>query len=783
MPGGGPPWEPGGPGGPGGPGSGGGGRGRARPGKPPKAGWRRYAPSWKILAGLTALVMLAGVTLFAVGYTMTPMPTKPQDGVTDEGSAILYADGKTPIVRLGAHRESVPLDKVPEHVRNAVLAAEDRGFYQESLGVSPKGLARAVFKTAIGGDTQGGSTITQQLARNYYKGLSQDRTLSRKIKEIFVSLKIGEKLSKDKILEMYLNTVYFGRQANGIQAAARAYFHKDVGKLTVAEGALLAAMIQRPTYFKTQGNDEANRALRARWKYVLDGMVEMGALSEADRQRQKFPLTEREWTDTKQTNQTGFIKERVMDELRQIKGLPDDVENAGLRITTSLDPRWMSYARQAMAEAGVKNWPKNIGTGLIAVDPENGEIKAFYGGDPKRSQVDTVFTPGAQVGSSFKPYVLATALKSGQSIKSTIDGHSPQCFDGSGESHPISSSCYTVNNDEGDPPMGVIDLVTATEKSVNTAYVKLGLKLGLDRVAETAEEFGIPKRYLDPHRDAGGLSLGIANIPAVYQAAGYAAFANGGTSVTPHLIRKVQVKTEDGTYRTIPLPWGKDKGERILTQDQAAQATYAMRKVVTSGTATNAQLSDGRQVAGKTGTTDRNAAAWFVGYIPQLSTAVTMFNKNGQKPITGIPGFQGNSIYGGTVPAKIWKNFMEKVIAGENLQPETFPQPTYSDTAAKAWDTPPPPSPSPTPTPSPSQTCPPGQEEGPDGDCPPSSPSPSPSITATPPIGQVPCNRFGMPVGCNPNIPPSDPPPRWWCNSHPYHPKCESTEPNFGSND
>ncbi|PRX00987.1 UNVERIFIED_ORG: membrane peptidoglycan carboxypeptidase [Actinomadura viridilutea] len=728
---------------------------------------------------MAALVVLAGVTLFAVGYTMTPMPTTPQDGVTDEGSAILYADGKTPIVRLGAHRESVPLERVPQHVRNAVLAAEDRGFYKESLGVSPRGLARAVFKTVIGGDTQGGSTITQQLARNYYKGLSQDRTLSRKIKEIFVSLKVGERLSKNKILEMYLNTVYFGRQANGIQAAARAYFHKDVSKLTVAEGALLAAMIQRPTYFKTRGNDEANRALRRRWNYVLDGMVEMGTLSEADRRKQTFPVTEREWTDAKQTNQTGFIKERVMDELRQIKGLPDDVENAGLRITTSLDPRWMSYARQAMAEAEVKRWPKNIGAGLIAVDPQNGEIKAFYGGDPKRSQVDTVFTPSAQVGSSFKPYVLATALKSGQSIKSTIDGHSPQCFDGAGESHPISSSCYAVKNDEGDPPMGVIDLVTATEKSVNTAYVKLGLKLGLARVARTAEEFGIPKRYLDPHRNAGGLSLGIANIPAVYQAAGYAAFANGGTAVTPHLITKVQVRTEDGTYRTLPLPWGKDKGERVLSQDQAAQATYAMRKVVTSGTATSARLSDGRQVAGKTGTTDKNAAAWFVGYIPQLSTAVTVFNKNGTKPITGIPGFRGNSIYGGTVPAKIWKSFMEKVIAGEDLPPKTFPEPTYSDTVAKAWDAPPPPSPSPTPTPSSPEPCPPDQGDGglPDGrPCVPS-PTPSPSTPTGPPDGQVPCDRFGMPLGCNPDIPPYEPPPRWWCDSHPQHPQCIGTEP------
>ncbi|MFG1998243.1 transglycosylase domain-containing protein [Spirillospora sp. NPDC048911] len=734
-------------------------------------------PSWKVVSGVTAVMFLGAVTLVGVGYAFTPIPDEPQDGVTDQGSAILYQDGKTPIVRLGATRESVPLSKVPKHVQQAVLAAEDRNFYNEQ-GVSPKGLARAVFKTAIGGDTQGGSTITQQLARNYYKGLSQDRTMSRKFKEIFISLKLGRKLQHEKILEMYLNTVYFGRQANGIQAASRAYFRQDVSKLNVAQGALLAAMIQQPTYFKTRGNDDANKALRFRWNYVLDGLVEMGQLSQSARQSQQFPKTTYKWSDAKETSQTGFIREQVMDELRQIKGLPPDIENGGLRVTTSLDPKWMKYAKDAMAESGVSRWPKNISGGLIAVDPKDGEIKAFYGGNPERSQVDTVFTPGAQVGSSFKPYVLATALKKGESIKSTIMGRSPQCFDGEGNNMPIGSNCYKVNNDEGDPPMGVINLVTATEKSVNTAYVKLGLKLGLHDVVETATELGIPKKTLAKHENQGGLSLGIANIPAVYQASGYAAFANGGRPVTPHLVTKVEVKADDGKMRKIALPWDEKK-EPVLTKDQAAQATLAMKSVVRSGTGTKARLSDGRDVAGKTGTTERNAAAWFVGYVPQLSTAVTMYNQKGSRPISGIPGFQGNSIYGGTIPAQIWKSFMEKVIAGENMQPEPFDTPTYSDTAPKAWDTPPP-----TPTPSPSDTpsCEPnvpGSPPAPGAEpCPSGTPAPSPSVPSAPPSpgGGEPCDQWGMPMGCNPDVPPSSPPPSWWCLRHPENAQCQ--DPN-----
>ncbi|GAA2618243.1 transglycosylase domain-containing protein [Actinomadura fulvescens] len=732
-------------------------------------------PSWKVVSGVTALLFLGAVTLVAVGYAITPIPDEPQDGVTDQGSAILYQDGKTPIVRLGATRESVPLSKVPKHVQQAVLAAEDRNFYSEH-GVSPKGLVRAVFKTAIGGDTQGGSTITQQLARNYYKGLSQDRTMSRKFKEIFISLKLAGKLDRAKILEMYLNTVYFGRQANGIQAASRAYFRQDVSRLNVAQGAMLAAMIQQPTYFKTRGNDEANQALRYRWNYVLDGMVEMKALSASARQSMQFPKTTYKWSDAKETSQTGFIREQVLDELRQIKGLPSDIENAGLRVTTSLDPKWMEYAKDAMVEAGVGRWPKTISAGLIAVDPKNGEIKAFYGGNPQRSQVDTVFTPGAQVGSSFKPYVLATALRKGQSVKSTIMGRSPQCFDGEGNNLPVSSNCYEVNNDEGDPPMGVIDLVKATEKSVNTAYVKLGLKLGLDDVVETATELGIPKKWLAPHRNKGGLSLGIANIPAVYQASGYAAFANGGRPVAPHLVTKVEVKKDDGKYRKIALPWDKEK-ERVLTKDQAAQATYAMKSVVQSGTATRAQLSDGREVAGKTGTTERNAAAWFVGYVPQLSTAVTMYHTK-VKPISGIPGFRGNSIYGGTIPAQIWKNFMEKVIAGENMPPEAFDQPTYSDSVPKAWDTPPP---APTPRPSKTPSCEPevpGAPAPPDGErCPPGTPTPTPTTPTPPPdSGGQPCDQWGMPLGCDPDVPPSDPPPSWWCMRHPDDSRCQNPD-------
>jgi membrane peptidoglycan carboxypeptidase len=691
-------------GGPGGPGYG-------PDGDLEKTGWRRFVPSWKIVLAVMGLGTLAVIVLVVVAYVMTPIPSEAQTDATAQGSVVYYDGGKVPLMRIGRHRESVSLNKIPPHVQDAVLAAEDRGFYTEP-GVSPKGIARAVWTTATGGDVTGGSTITQQMARNYYQGLSQQRTLSRKFKEILISIRLGKERSKPYILGTYLNTVYFGRQAYGIQAAARAYFGRDVSQLTVAQSAMLAAMIQQPAYFHTQGNDAAAQALRARWNYVLDGMVAMGKLSPVERAKQRFPKTKDSWNDIKETGQSGYIQQQITTELHQA-GVPDTLlSSGGLKIHTALDPKWMSYAEQAVRAQGVGRWPKNIRVGLVAVDPQTGAVKAFYGGNWKRSQYDTVFNPSAQVGSSFKPYVLAAALKQGNNVKSMISGRSPQRFGNDGSNLPLTSNDgYLVHNDAGDPAMGVIDLVRATQMSVNTAYVKLGLNVGLDNVARTAEELGIPSKYLENFQHEAGLSLGIANIPAVYQASAYAAFANGGTPVTPHIITKIT----DAHGKSIGnLPWNK-KADRVLTQEQAAQATYAMRAVVNGGTGKRAALP-GRQVAGKTGTTEKNRAAWFVGYVPQLSAAVTMFNAK-NKPIQNIPGYV-NSVYGGTIPAEIWNNFMLRVT--QSMPPEPFPAPTFAGNR-ELWDSPPPATP--TATPGAPTTTPSIPPEGPPTE-PPASPGP-----------------------------------------------------------
>jgi membrane peptidoglycan carboxypeptidase len=622
---------------------------------------------------LVPVVAATGATV--VAYLRTPLPSEPQKGVTDEGSTVYYADGRTPMFRLGANRETVRSEQIPDRLRWAVLAAEDRGFYG-GHGVSPVGTFRALWKNASGGEVQGGSTITQQLARNYYKGLSQDRTASRKIKEIFIALKLDRNREKDEILTLYLNTVYFGRQTSGVQAAARAYFDKDVWQLDLAESALLAAMIQRPTYFRTQGGDAPALALRARWRYVLDGMVSMGRLGRAEADRQRFPATRREWRGVQLSGQGVLVRQRVLDELR-VLGIPvQSVVNGKLKIYTGLDQRWMAYAEQAMRQAREPRWPAAVRGGLIAVDPGSGAVRAFYGGDPARSQYDSVFNPVAQAASTFKPYVLAAALRRGFTVKSLVSGRSPVKFAPDGSPTPMTAPGYLVDNDEKVGSLGRIDLVRATALSVNTGYVQLAFQAGVANVLRTAQDFGVPAEALKPFKGQAGIALGIASVSAATQAAGYAAFANGGTAVTPHVITRIV----DARGRTVPLPWG-EPGRRVLTQEQAAQATYALRATVTGGTGARAALPD-RDTAGKTGTTDNNQAAWFVGYVPQVSAAVMMADTSG-KPLRGLPGYSG-TVAGENVPATVWRSFMEKV--ARDLPVEPFREPAFSGVTAD-WAT------------------------------------------------------------------------------------------------
>ncbi|RJL33326.1 transglycosylase domain-containing protein [Bailinhaonella thermotolerans] len=656
------------------------------------------------------LILVAGTliglaALVGVVYALTPIPDSTQASATAQGSVIYYNDGKTVLAQRGVDRDPVPLRKVPKHVRNAVIAAENRGFYSDQ-GVSLRGSIRAVWSTITGQQVQGGSTITQQMVRNYYSGLSQERSVIRKLREILISVKVDQSKSKDWVLEQYLNTIYFGRGAHGIQAASKAYFRKDVSDLTVAEGAYLAAVIQQPSRFADPEGDDLDAA-KSRWNSVIGAMTETGALTAEKAASLDFPTLRKPRAVMTLGGQRGYMWDQVHRELNRLGYDDETINQGGLKVTTTFDRKLMDVARRAVEETRPSGTSRKVRTGLAAVDPATGEVVAFYGGDDYlKNQYDNAFSAKVQAGSSFKPYALAAALEEGYGLGTIVQGDSPLMVNG------------TAINNSGMADYGPVDLVTATQRSINTAYVELAQKVGVNKVAEMAEDMGIPAAQVEQHKYA-TLPLGVADVSAVQQASAYATFAAGGVHRDAHVVRSVT--DAKGETREI-----KVKTRRVFSERTAADATYAMTQVVRGGTGTAAALPDGRPVAGKTGTSSDAKSVWFVGYTPQLAVAVDMFHSD-NKTIT-LPGY--GEAAGGTVPAMTFRAFTGEALRGEPVkrfqspsgadrsggtrvnsprpQPEHTPRPRITDE----------PTPDPEPTSEPPATqspAPPPETDGPDG--------------------------------------------------------------------
>ncbi|MFB9882207.1 transglycosylase domain-containing protein [Planobispora siamensis] len=605
---------------------------------------------------------VAMIGLFAVAWAMTPIPDSTQSAATAQGSVIYYRDGKTVLAKQGVNRRNVQLKDVPKGLRDAVIAAENRSFYEDS-GVSLKGTARAMWSTVTGKQLQGGSTITQQMVRNYYSGLSQERSAVRKLKEIMISLKVDRSESKDWVLEQYLNTIYFGRGANGVQAAADAYFRKDVGKLTVAEGAYLAAVIQQPSRFADPKGADLTAA-KQRWQWVIDGMVQTGALTPAEAAKVKFPVLKEPKAVFTPEGQEGYMLDQIMAELRK-RGYTDEMVNqGGLKIISTFDKKLMETAEQAVTSVLPEGTSPKVRTGLAAVDPATGEVLAFYGGRSyKANKFDNSFSAEVQAGSTFKAYALAAGLENGLKLGTRVYGNSPMRV-ASDPGHPIPNS--------GGASYGQVNLITAMRHSVNTAFVDIGQRVGLEKVAEAAEDAGIPVDQITPHEDAATLPLGVSSVSAVQNAAGFATFAANGVHRSPHVIRSII----DGDER-IRIT---DKGQQVFSETTAADVTYTLTQVVTGGTGTAARLYD-RPVAGKTGTTDKSASAWFTGYTPQLSVAVNMFRDDNKPVVVG-----GSVQYGGQYPAQIWRAFMTEAMEGKPVK--QFPKPSDYGYAPSTGDRP-----------------------------------------------------------------------------------------------
>jgi membrane peptidoglycan carboxypeptidase len=634
---------------------------------------------WAKGLGIAALAgFLLAVVAFFVAYSLVDTP-KPNDLANAQASIIYYADGKTELDRISeVNRESVALSKVPKAVQEAHLAAEDRNFYQNS-GISPTGIARAVWVGLKGGATQGGSTITQQYVKNYF--LTQDQTLSRKGREIIISIKIAKQQSKSTILENYLNTIYYGRGAYGIQTASKAYFNKDVSKLTPSEGAFLASVIRGPSFYDPALGAEQKANAQARWTYVMDGMVSQGWLTPAQRAAAKFPTVLKAPKATGASGPNGYIVDAVKRELRSKLKLTDaDIDKGGYKVVTTIDKR-----TQAAAVAAVKDrMPTGKGTttlrvGLTSIKPGDGAVVAMYGGaDYQKNQFNTATMATMQAGSTFKIFALLAALSQDKPISThtKFSGRSPQYFkefeDPAAKTDFLRRGGVSNFGPGSGEQFGNIDLRTATGHSVNTVYAQLNIKVGPEATKAAAIAAGLPSDAQSKARQIAPLGtnyanvLGTSHVTVMDMANAYATIAAQGSRVTPYFIRSVKGGPGDLDYKAKPAK------KVAFDKDVTADTVDAMEQVVKSGTATYAQTL-GRPAAGKTGTTTDNKAAWFNGFTPQLATAVGIYStgKNGEElSMNNVPGV--GELTGATVPLHIWTDFMDAALKGQKVL--DFPQ-------------------------------------------------------------------------------------------------------------
>jgi membrane peptidoglycan carboxypeptidase len=616
-----------------------------------------------------AVVLVLPLITFAMAYLIVDVP-KPGDIRTNQVSTILASDGSelAKIVPPEGNRVDVNLSQVPVHVRQAVIAAEDRNFYSNP-GFSFTGFARAVKNNVFGGDTQGGSTITQQYVKNALVGAQRAGVsgLVRKAKELVIATKMSGEWQKDDVLQAYLNIIYFGRGAYGISAASKAYFNKPVEQLTVAEGALLAALIQRPSTLDPAV--DLDGAIK-RWNWVLDGMVDIKALSAGDRAEQVFPPTlppdaAREQNQT--TGPNGLIERQVTRELMELFNIDEQTLNTqGLQITTTIDPPAQQAAEKAVSKY-LDGQDPDMRAAVVSIDPRTGAVKAYYGGSDANGF--DFAQAGLQTGSAFKVFALIAALEQGIGLGTQID------------SSPLTVHGIKITNVEGEG-CGTCNIAEALKRSLNTSYYRLMLKLkrGPVDVAEAAHQAGIATSFpgvpqtLSEDGQGGppnnGIVLGQYQTRPIDMATAYATLAASGVYHPPHFVQKVVNAEGQVLFDTSN---SNDNGDQRLDKAVADNVTSAMQPI--AGYSNGHNLAGGRPSAAKTGTTQlgdtgSDKDAWMVGYTPSLSTAVWVGTVRDDKPLVNK---WGSPVYGSGLPSDIWKATMDGALKGTSN--ESFPKP------------------------------------------------------------------------------------------------------------
>ncbi len=582
-------------------------------------------------------------------------PAKQQQ--TQANTYVYAADGHTvlAILRGAQARVVIPSQQISPWMKHAIVAIEDKRFY-EHRGVDLRGMARALWADVSNhGTVQGGSTITQQFVKQAF--LTSQKSIGRKLAEAALAWQLEQHWSKDKILTAYLNTVYFGNGAYGVEQASRVYFGHKASRLNPAEAALLAGIPQDPSLWDPVAHP---RAARGRRDTVLQQLYQQGYLTPYQyRASLNYPMPKPDEVSLPSTQGQAapFFANYVKDQLVREYG-PRQAYGGGLRVTTTLDPNLQRIGRQAVSS--VLTDPTGPTAALVALDVHTGAVLAMVGGQNYHHSQFNLATQGErQPGSAFKPFVLATALRKGIA-PSTVLTSKPVTIDAGGR-------LWQVNNYEGEY-LGKIDLTQATAYSDNSVFSQLTAIVGPNAVRKTAADLGITT----PLRGYFAIGLGAEPATPLEMARAYGSFADGGYRIDGSIFgnepRAVQsVKDAKGNVTVNEVT-----PHQVLTSDQAATVDDLLQGVVRYGTGRAAALP-GREVAGKTGTTENYGDAWFVGYTPQLVAAVWVGYPDKLVPM--LSQFHGHPVAGGTYPALIWKAFMTKALDYLKLAPESFPAP------------------------------------------------------------------------------------------------------------
>lgn len=650
-----------------------------------------------LLMAAMALVIVFGTTTIVVTYYLDSVDALDPKNLATQTTKIFGSDGKTQIAQLGTeNREDISMEILPEQVKNALIAGEDKDFYDHH-GVSFSGIARAAWNNVTGGDTQGASTITQQYVKIATKDL--EMSILRKLREAVLARKLEDKYSKQQILGFYLNNVYFGRGAIGVQVAAKTFFNKSARDLTVAEAAVLGAVVRQPEQTGTFAGYDPQlnpEAAKDRWAYVLDNMVDAGWLDEAKRGSMQYPKNiapirkdagNAQW-GIKGVGLTGLtsgnVINYVMEELKAAPYNITDLKTGGYRITTTINPKVQAAAeaagRRGASGSLMTGQKANVMAAVVAVDPKTGRVLAYYGGDDGtghdyagKNLENGVVNGGHPAGSSFKVYTLAAALKAGYSLDSHFD---PAEFrDGD----------FTIQNagrDVDESCGNYCTLEWATVHSYNVPFYKISKLIGVDKVVASATAAGIHTMWSTGRK---GESIAndltsktfkqTANSPFYYHAGfgqypitvldhatGMATFANRGMYNAPHFVLKVE-RPIAGTDRYQPVAAEKLKPTRAIDQDVADDVNWVLQKIPPAG---GHSLSGGRPVAGKTGTwqcanTSHNCHAWYVGHTKQIAAAVWVGNTGKEQAVYEK---SGKDISGAGLPGAIWEKFMNAAHKG-----------------------------------------------------------------------------------------------------------------------